>query len=94
MSLPLERYDLARNFPKNHARKLDLALSEHEFESGTMDAVLKELKKYQNDDGGFGNALEPDLRCIHKGSSFLRKRAAMVNKMNRWRRPGSKTRMF
>ena len=37
--------------------------------SGSSDSVLKELLKYQNDDGGFGNALEPDLRT--PGSSAL-----------------------
>ena len=33
------------------------------FDSAPADAVSAELGKYQNADGGFGNALEPDLRA-------------------------------
>lgn len=47
---------------QTHARKLDLRLFEYLFESADAQPVLDELAAYQNDDGGFGNALEPDLR--------------------------------
>ena len=33
------------------------------FDSAPADSVVAELMKYQNADGGFGNALEPDLRA-------------------------------
>lgn len=36
---------------------------EFEFENGSKENVLKELQVYQNEDGGFGNGLEPDFRC-------------------------------
>ncbi len=47
---------------QTNARKLDLRLFEYLFEGADAQPVLKELATYQNADGGFGNALEPDLR--------------------------------
>jgi hypothetical protein len=44
-------------------------LFEFEFENGSKENVLKQLKSYQNEDGGFGNGFEPDFRC--KESSAL-----------------------
>jgi hypothetical protein len=43
-----------------NARPLDLARWQFHFENGGQAAVLSALSAYQNDDGGFGNALEPD----------------------------------
>jgi hypothetical protein len=34
----------------------------YHFEDGSVASVLDELAKYQNADGGFGNAMEPDFR--------------------------------
>jgi hypothetical protein len=39
--------------------------------------VLNELLKYQNDDGGFGHALEPDLRC-QESSSLATEQAILI----------------
>lgn len=50
----------AKDFILRHARPVDLARYRAEFEGGPKEAVALELKKYQNPDGGFGNALEPD----------------------------------
>ena len=47
---------------KTQARALERSLFEYHFEDGTVDAVVFELGKFQNNDGGFGNALEPDMR--------------------------------
>lgn len=63
------QFDKAASFIKANGRKLDSALFEYEFENGTQENVLAELKKFQNVDGGFGNGLEPDFRC--KESSAL-----------------------
>ena len=52
----------ARNFLQLHARPLEKAFFSLAFEAGSVDPVLTELQKYQNADGGFGLALEPDLR--------------------------------
>lgn len=45
-----------------NGRLLERALFTHHFESGGGDGVLTALAAYQNEDGGFGNALEPDIR--------------------------------
>ena len=46
----------------HEARPLERALFAHWFENAPRDTVLAELGKFQNPDGGFGHALEPDLR--------------------------------
>jgi hypothetical protein len=55
-------FNQARHFLKTQARPLDRALFEHRFESAPAATVLSELAPFQNADGGFGGALEPDLR--------------------------------
>ena len=47
---------------QKYARKLDLYLYEYLFEGASAQPVLDQLATYQNADGGFGKALEPDLR--------------------------------
>ncbi len=53
-------YLKAREFIYRNARPLDLARWQYHFENGSKDAVLNALAYYQNQDGGFGHALEPD----------------------------------
>ena len=53
----------ARNFIMTQARPLEQSLYRFRFEKGSKEAVLAALKEYQNPDGGFGKALEPDLRA-------------------------------
>ncbi len=50
-----------------NARPVDLALWQFNFENGGKNAVLQTLAAYQNDDGGFGHALEAD--CWNLNSS-------------------------
>lgn len=50
----------AGEFIYRNARPLDLARWQYHFEGGSKDAVLTALAAYQNEDGGFGHALEPD----------------------------------
>lgn len=57
-----ERFQQARHFLKTEARPLDRAQFEHHFESAPAEHVLAELARYRNADGGFGRALEPDVR--------------------------------
>lgn len=47
---------------KNNARDLEKYLYEYYFQHGNSENLVDELKKYQNDDGGFGKALESDFR--------------------------------
>lgn len=58
-----ELLERARAFIYNNARLLDRRRYEYHFEGGTKKAVLSALQAYQNPDGGFGHALEPDIRC-------------------------------
>ncbi|MCL2158766.1 MAG: hypothetical protein FWH48_05090, partial [Oscillospiraceae bacterium] len=50
----------ARKFVYRNARPLDIARWQYHFENGGKEAVLTALAAYQNEDGGFGCALEPD----------------------------------
>ena len=52
----------AISFVREKGRDLDRALLAYYFEDGAADEVLAALAAYQNDDGGFGHGLEPDLR--------------------------------
>jgi len=56
------KFDRARAFLMTNGRLLERALFAHHFESGKVEGVLTALAAYQNEDGGFGNALEPDIR--------------------------------
>lgn len=56
-----DTFEQASAFIKSQARAVDQKLFEFYFEGGTTDAVLVELKRYQNEDGGFGHGLEPDI---------------------------------
>lgn len=53
----------AKSFIYKNARLLDRRRFEYFFEGGSKEAVIAALAAYQNGDGGFGNALEPDIRC-------------------------------
>ncbi len=58
-----ERIDLSKSYVFKHGRLLERQLFNHFFGNGAREACLKALFAYQNSDGGFGNALEPDLSC-------------------------------
>lgn len=57
----------AQRFIYQNARPLDLARWKYLFENGSQDCVLSALAAYQNNDGGFGHALEAD--CWNPESS-------------------------
>lgn len=50
----------ARRFIYRNARPLDAARFQYHFENGSRERVLHALSAYQNEDGGFGHALEQD----------------------------------
>lgn len=56
----INTYQKARIFIYRNARPLDIARWQYHFEGGSKKAVLTALAAYQNEDGGFGHALEPD----------------------------------
>ncbi|RAP73602.1 prenyltransferase/squalene oxidase repeat-containing protein [Paenibacillus montanisoli] len=53
----------AKSFLYKNARLIDRKRFEFLFEDGTKESVIGALRAYQNPDGGFGHALEPDIRC-------------------------------
>ena len=55
-------FQSAKNFIMDQGRELDQRRFEFHFEAGSADAVLSALASYQNEDGGFSNSLEPDIR--------------------------------
>lgn len=63
----MDTFEKARNFIYKNARPLDLARWNYLYENGSRDEVIKYLLSYQNEDGGFANALEPD--CWNKKST-------------------------
>lgn len=56
-------FERARTFIYSSARLLDRMRFAYLFENGSKEKVLQALRAYQNEDGGFGHALEPDMRC-------------------------------
>ena len=60
----LSRHDFnkARTYLKTQARPLERRLFAFYFENEPMENTVADLAQFQNDDGGFGNAIEPDFR--------------------------------
>jgi len=54
----------AADFINSRARPIDQRLFEFYFASGSADAVIAAVANYQNPDGGFGHAIEPDFRLL------------------------------
>lgn len=64
----------SKKFIYKNARPIDIARWNYLFEAGSKQEVIKYLKAFQNFDGGFANALEPD--CWNKKSTPLQTWAA------------------
>jgi hypothetical protein len=84
--LSKDGFNRAKDYLLSEARPLEKASFDLEFEGGSVDAVLTELRKFQNPDGGFGQALEPDVRtpsssalCTEMGLRYLAERVARVD---------------
>lgn len=56
-------FERAETFIYKNARLLERQLFAYHFKGGSRELVIAALRAYQNADGGFGNALEPDIRC-------------------------------
>lgn len=57
-ALAVER---ARGFFATWGRELDRAIFAFHFDGGSREELLAALGRYQNEDGGFGHGLEPDI---------------------------------
>lgn len=55
--------DAARSFLHANARVLERRRFEHGFDGGPAEPVLDAVRAFRNDDGGFGHAIEPDMRA-------------------------------
>ncbi len=64
-------FSRAETFIWTNARLLERHLFANLFCGGPAEAVVTALKAYQNPDGGFGNALEPDNRCPDSQPIFV-----------------------
>ena len=51
----------ATEYILENARPLELAVYKYFFKGGSNQAVIDELSRFQNTDGGFGHGLEPDF---------------------------------
>jgi len=64
-------FEKAANFIWENGRLLERRLFEYFFQGGSKHSVLNAIKAYQNEDGGFGHALEPDLRTPESQPLFI-----------------------
>jgi hypothetical protein len=55
--------DAARSFLHANARVLERRRFEYTFDGGPKEPVLDAIRAFRNDDGGFGHAIEPDMRA-------------------------------
>ncbi len=76
MELSATEYERIQGWIHRNARPLDFARWRFHFENGPMEDVLMALGAYQNVDGGFGHALEPD--SWNPASSPLQTSAAVA----------------
>lgn len=53
-------YNMIKTWVYRNARDIELSLWKYYFENGSKDDIILALSYFQNDDGGFGNSLEPD----------------------------------
>ena len=67
--MKIEIFEKARTFMYRNARPLDMARFQYHFEEGRKEAVMRTLSYYQNEDGGFGHAVEAD--CWNPNSTPL-----------------------
>jgi len=59
------------NFIWKNARLLDRAIFDYHLYGGPQTRIRDVLRAYQNEDGGFGHALEPDLRAPDSQPLFV-----------------------
>ena len=73
-----------REFVLRNARLLDRQRFWWRFDGGSADAVVAALLPYRNEDGGFGNALEPDLRGLASQPVPLEHALAILDEVDRF----------
>jgi hypothetical protein len=79
-------FSLAKQFILTHARLLERLLFSVKFEGADPAAVGHLIAAYQNQDGGLGHALEPDLRCAESQPLFIEVGLSALHEAG-WRDP-------
>ncbi|NBI05590.1 hypothetical protein [Senegalia massiliensis] len=57
-------FNRLNRYMNKESRPLERDIFNYYFNDGDADNVLNSLKQFQNDDGGFGNGIEPDFKLI------------------------------
>jgi hypothetical protein len=77
-------FDAAAGFLAAQARVLDRRVFERLFQGGAAAPVRDAVAAYRNDDGGFGHALEPDLRTAASQPAAVEMAFRIMNLADAW----------
>ena len=80
--LTKDKQEKAKQYIFKNARPLEKAIYRYYFEEGTQEAVFNELAAFQNPDGGFGQAMEPDLRVPESSALATAVALDMLRELN------------
>ncbi|MGA9831630.1 MAG: hypothetical protein WBQ71_10970 [Trebonia sp.] len=77
-------FDAAAEFMATRARVLDRRVFQRLFQGGAPDPVRDAVAAYRNDDGGFGHALEPDLRAAASQPAAVEMALRIMDATDAW----------
>jgi hypothetical protein len=77
-------FDAAAEFMAGHARVLDRRVFERLFQGGAPEPVRDAVAAYRNDNGGFGHALEPDLRAAASQPAAVEMALRIMDAADAW----------
>ena len=77
-------FDAAAGFLAARARVLDRRVFQRLFQGGGPDPVRDAVAAYRNDDGGFGHALEPDLRAAASQPAAVEMALRLMDAADAW----------
>jgi hypothetical protein len=77
-------FDAAAEFMAGHARVLDRRVFQRLFQGGAPEPVRDAVAAYRNDDGGFGHALEPDLRTAASQPAAVEMALRIMDAADAW----------
>lgn len=77
-------FDAAAEFMATRARVLDRRVFGRLFQGGAAEPVRDAVAAYRNDDGGFGHALEPDLRAAASQPAAVEMALRIMDAADAW----------
>jgi hypothetical protein len=77
-------FDAAAEFMATRARVLDRRVFQRLFQGGAPEPVRDAVAAYRNDDGGFGHALEPDLRTAASQPAAVEMALRIMDAADAW----------